>query len=83
MGANSDAAHGFYREVLQLLNENGYAYLVGGAYALRLYTGVYRDTKDLDLLCTAGECPRILKLLSDHGVPTEINDARWLAKAFR
>lgn len=76
-------AHRFYKETLQLLYTHGFPFLVGGAFALKQHTGVFRDTKDLDLLCAAGECPRLLKFLSDHGILTETTDARWLAKAFK
>src|SRR5438045_4305648 len=40
------AAH---REALRLLQEQGFAPLVGGAYALKTHPGIWRDTKDLDL----------------------------------
>lgn len=77
------SAHRFYKETLQLLHSNGFPFLIGGAFALKQHTDVFRDTKDLDLLCSAGECPRMLKFLSDRGILTETTDARWLAKAFR
>jgi hypothetical protein len=80
---NKNIAHEFYRDALRLLNESGFPYLVGGAFALRIYTDVHRDTKDLDLFCKAGEYQRILKHLHDAGYKTEITDARWLAKAFK
>ncbi|QEC52916.1 nucleotidyltransferase family protein [Anseongella ginsenosidimutans] len=76
-------AHRFYQETLKLLEEKGFPFLIGGAYALKEHTGVFRDTKDLDILCSAGECPRILKFLSGKGILTETTDARWLAKAFK
>jgi predicted nucleotidyltransferase len=76
-------AHDFYRDALKLLNEDGLQYLIGGAFALRNYTGIYRDTKDLDLFCKAGDYPKILKLFALNGLKTEVTDSRWLAKAFR
>lgn len=72
----------FYKRALQLLMENDFSFLIGGAYALRRHTGICRDTKDLDIYCRAGECPRILKRLEEQGFTTEVTDARWLAKAF-
>src|SRR5690349_3068312 len=77
------SAHEFYRNALQLLADNHISFLVGGGFALRRYTGIFRDTKDLDLFCKAGEYPRILKLFSEHGFSTELSDIRWLAKIFK
>ena len=34
---------------IELLNDAGVPFVVGGAYAYATYTGIYRDTKDLDL----------------------------------
>ena len=39
----------FYKRVLQALDASGVPVLVGGAYALAVYTGIARDTKDFDL----------------------------------
>lgn len=76
-------AHDFYREALELLNAYQYPFLMGGAFALRLYTDIYRDTKDLDLFCRAIDYQKILKLFSDNGFKVEITDSRWIAKAFK
>jgi hypothetical protein len=58
-------------------------FLVGGTYAFTAYTGIVRETKDLDLFCKAGDLPRILKTYQDAGFHTEITDERWLAKIFK
>ncbi|MDJ1470800.1 nucleotidyltransferase [Xanthocytophaga flava] len=75
-------AEKFYKEALTMLNEAGLSYLVGGAFALQQYTGIYRDTKDLDIFCKASEYPKILKHFSSMGYHTEITDSRWLAKVY-
>lgn len=72
----------FYIDVMKILNDNGLPFLVAGTYAFTAYTGIVRKTKDLDLFCKAGDYPRILKTLSEHGYPSEITDERWLAKVF-
>jgi hypothetical protein len=77
------AANNFYTEALQMLSNNNIQYLVGGAFALRQHAGIFRETKDLDIFCKAGEYPRILKLLAQQGYRTEITDSRWIAKAFK
>lgn len=81
--SQSNTAHQFYKETMQLLNEHSLPFLVGGAFALRHYTDIHRDTKDLDLFCKAEDYPRILKLLSEKGFITEVTDPRWIAKAFK
>ncbi|QNF33286.1 nucleotidyltransferase [Adhaeribacter swui] len=77
------AAHNFFADALRLLSESEIPFLVGGGLALRQYTGIIRDLKDLDLFCKAGDYPKILKFFSDQGFATELTDVRWLAKVFK
>jgi len=72
----------FYRDVLLELNAARLDYLVGGAFALAKYTGIQRQTKDLDIFLKPETCPRVLKILSDKGYRTELLDPVWLGKAF-
>jgi hypothetical protein len=76
-------AHAFYREALELLEESGASFMLGGAFAMFHYTGIYRDTKDLDVFCKSTEYPKILKFFGSKGYRTELTDARWLAKVFK
>lgn len=76
-------AEAFYTEALRLLDESAIPFMVGGAYAMREYADIYRDTKDLDVFCTAGDSIRILQLFADAGHQTEVTDASWLSKAFK
>lgn len=78
-----EEAHAFYREALELLTESGANYMLGGAFAMFHYTGIYRDTKDLDVFCKSTEYPKILKYFSEKGYRTELTDVRWLAKVFK
>lgn len=73
----------FYREALTLLNESGAHYMLGGAFALFHHTGIYRDTKDLDIFCKSSEYPKIMKFFAERGYRTEMTDVRWLAKIFK
>lgn len=75
-------AKDFYVEVLKLIDATGVPYMVGGAVALREYTGIYRDTKDIDLFCKPSDYTKILRVLIKNGWESEITDPRWLAKAF-
>lgn len=76
-------ANSFYREALELLNNSGASYMLGGAFAFFHYTGIFRDTKDLDVFCKSTEYPKIMKFFSEKGFRTELTDARWLAKVFK
>lgn len=73
----------FYQEALELLMESGANFMLGGAFAMFQYTGIYRDTKDLDVFCKPSEYPKIMKLFGQHGYHTELTDVRWLAKVFK
>ena len=73
----------FYVDALKLLEENNMPYLIGGAFALKHYTGIYRNTKDLDLFCKAGDYQKVLQLFKRKGYEVELTDARWIAKVFK
>jgi len=76
-------AQEFYKEAIQLLNESGVRYMLGGGLALMQYTGIYKPMKDLDIFCRSSEYTTILKHFADHGYETELTDVRWLAKIFK
>ena len=77
----SDTLH-FYRHVLTLLNDNALPYMIGGAYALAHYSGVYRHTKDFDLFISRNDYERISRVLTKAGYDTELTYPHWLAKVF-
>ncbi len=76
-------AEAFYVEALRELSELGLPYLLAGTYAVSAYTGITRETKDLDVFCKAGDYPRILAHFKDKGYAVEIEDERWLGKVFK
>jgi hypothetical protein len=76
----SPSAHGFYAGALDILCASGIPFLIAGTYALNAYTGLRRQTKDIDVFCKPGDYPRILHLFQEHGYTPEIEDERWLAK---
>ncbi len=75
-----EEARVFYKEALELLDSSGADFMLGGAFALRHYAGIYRDTKDLDVFCRSNDYTKILKHFADHGYETQLYDVRWLAK---
>jgi nucleotidyltransferase DUF2204 len=70
-----------YREVLLMLNELGIPYAVSGAFSLQHHTGIWRDTKDLDLFLTSENVGRALEGLQPAGFECKVPDPVWLAKA--
>ena len=56
--------------------------MIGGAYALRVHTGIWRDTKDLDLFIRKDVVDSALKALRRAGYRTEFTDPYWIAKAY-
>jgi len=70
-----------FREVLKLLNANRLPYAISGAFALHEHTGIWRDTKDLDVFLAADQVSLIMQALNELGLETEICDPVWLCKA--
>lgn len=75
-------AEGFYTNLLGLLLKQEVPFMVGGTYAFSSYTGIYRPTKDMDLVSTHELYPQILKVSSEAGYRTELLDPNWLAKVY-
>lgn len=73
----------FYRRTLHVLSDAQVPFLVGGSHAFLHYTGIARNTKDLDLFLRADDLQRALAALADAGYRTERTFGHWLAKAFQ
>jgi Uncharacterised nucleotidyltransferase len=72
-----------YGEALDALDRAGIRYMLGGALALNTYTGIWRDTKDLDVFVPEKTVPQVLDALEEAGFETEVADPVWLAKAHK
>ena len=72
-----------FREVLELMNRREVPYVVSGAFALHAHTGIWRDTKDLDLFLEQRHVSNALRQLQEAGFLCEVCDPVWLAKAHR
>jgi hypothetical protein len=70
-----------YKRALKTLNEAGVPYVVTGAYAIYEYTGIYRETKDLDLFVEPKHLLDAVRSLRDSGFRTRLEQPHWLAKA--
>jgi len=75
LGARARAIH--------VLQSAGVPFLVGGAYAFAHYTGVYRDTKDLDLFLLQEDVAGALRVLDQDGWRTGYHPDGWLAKGYK
>lgn len=78
-----DSMDDFCRGVLGLLQSREIEFLVGGYYALHYYTGVQRDTKDLDLMVRASDIAGVLNLCRSAGYGVQLTYSHWLAKIER
>lgn len=79
---SNSAGSQFYRDALQELLKAEIPFLVGGAYALAVHTGVVRFTKDFDIFVKREDVPQVLAVLSATGCKVELTVPHWLAKAF-
>jgi hypothetical protein len=78
---NPDAEE-FYARALRELVALGIPFLLAGTYAVSAYTGISRETKDIDVFCKPGDYPRILAHFKELGFSIEVADDRWLGKIF-
>src|SRR5439155_9111102 len=76
-------AHTFYAEVLKILKDEKFTFMVAGGFAVNAYTGLRRPTKDIDIFCKAGDYPKILNKFTSLGYRTQVLDERWIAKIFK
>lgn len=71
----------FYVDAMRALDEANVPYVVGGGYAMAFYTGIARNTKDLDLFVRPADRDRTLTTLTAAGYRTEFFYPFWIAKA--
>src|SRR6476661_8116442 len=57
----------FYDQAIDLLQAHDIPFLVGGAFALRTYTGIERDTKDFDIMMRPQDVPRAVETFAAAG----------------
>lgn len=78
-----EAERTVYQLALRTLNQAGIAYVVSGLYAIYAYTGIYRQTKDLDLLFEPEQVVPAARALREAGFHVHLEQAHWIAKAIR
>src|SRR6478672_98722 len=72
----------FYRSALQALSDAQIPFLVGGAFAHACFTGIRRNTKDLDLFIRRADYDRAAKTMRARGWRAEMTYPHWLAKVY-
>jgi len=72
-----------FADVLRLLNRERVPYVVAGAFAVGYYTGLWRDTKDMDLFLVREDAERGMRILSTIGFTCWIEAEHWLGKCTR
>jgi hypothetical protein len=70
-----------YKRALGALNSVGVPYVVAGAYAIYAHTGIYRETKDLDLFVSPEAVVPAMRALRAAGFRSRLEQPHWLAKA--
>lgn len=78
-----EAERELYKHVLGALNEAGVPYVIAGAYAIYEHTGIYRETKDLDVFVEPAHVVPAMRVLAGIGMTTRLEQAHWLAKAIQ
>ena len=73
-------AHAFYAEVLKILKDAKFSFMVAGGFAVNAYTSLRRPTKDIDIFCKAGDYPKILNKFTSLAYKTQVLDDRWIAE---
>jgi hypothetical protein len=69
-----------FRRWLEVLRRTGVPFALGGAYAQYGFTGVWRDSKDLDAFVRPEDVRTVLDAFEADGFETELRDPHWLAK---
>ncbi|HJU88243.1 MAG TPA: hypothetical protein VJ672_02545 [Gemmatimonadaceae bacterium] len=69
-----------YKNALRALNEHGVPYVVAGAYAIYEHTGIYRETKDLDVFVEPIHVIDAMRALKASGFRSRLEQPHWLAK---
>lgn len=77
-----EATFGFYRDALAILQRAQIPFLVSGAFALEHYTGVRRNTKDLDIFLSKTDSRAALREFARCGYRAELKFSHWLGKVY-
>jgi hypothetical protein len=72
-----------FQRALRALQAERAQFVLAGAFATNHYTGIWRDTKDIDVFCRPSWAGRILDILARNGFVAHVEEQHWLGKARR
>jgi hypothetical protein len=78
-----EAERNVYRHCMAALERAGVPFIISGLYAIYEYTGIYRQTKDLDLFIEPRHLIAAARTLKADGFELHLEETHWLAKAFQ
>jgi hypothetical protein len=83
-GKKKEQAEAFYDKLLSTLIKKKIQFMIGGTFAFSAYTGVERDTGDIDIKIPYEDHPTVLKTLTEAGYRPELAEIElgWLAKVY-
>ena len=70
-----------YTRALEALRREGPPFVVSGLFALHQHTGIYRETKDLDVMLQPVHVEEAARVLKAAGFRVVLSATHWLAKA--
>ncbi len=70
-----------FQKALKALNRARFPYVIGGAFAVYWYSGVWRVVKDFDLYLLPESVDRAMEILKGEGFATRVKHKEWLAEA--
>ena len=82
MPESDSSSNQFYQGSLELLQAAEVPFLLGGAYALCVFTGIARQTKDFDLFVRQKDFDAALEVFRAAGYRAEKTFPHWLGKVF-
>lgn len=71
-----------YRRILDVLDDSGVPYLLGGGLAVNAHTGIWRESKDVDVFLEESEVDPALDALEREGLSVETVYREWLSRTF-
>lgn len=77
---DAEARRAFFGRALEAFRQAEIPFLIGGAYALRFFADVRRETKDLDVFIREKDWPVVRRLFEGLGYRTRLVSRFWLAK---
>ncbi|MGE0127379.1 MAG: nucleotidyltransferase [Blastocatellales bacterium] len=75
-----------YREVISETRKRNLPFAIGGGFAINAYTGLQRNTKDLDIYVMPSDCEAMKEILTDVGMSDYSErlpyDPKWIYRGY-